>query len=646
MAVEDLFNKANKMFAEKNYLGGLEVYKEIFLKFPKNIRLFDEVKKKEKKYKKPIFQSYSQLEIEEFFNVQNTDHISSVLKKLTNNFNQNSNDVLTISFLGNFHGLNKEFKKAIYFQKLAIQKAPFERVFYINLSETFRKCDQLDQSLSMLYFAKILSSKDNLINHKLAKLNTILKDFAKADLIYANLIKQKNINKDIILSYCDNLIKFQKENEAIFFIEKFGKNISKDDVFQSVIGLAYYKKKEFDKAKKYLLNSISLNKRNSNTFTLLGDCYAAVGDAENAEINYKNSLNISPYNKMALNNLASLSFFKGNFEEAKKIYKLSISKNENNYNAKYYLAQCYLAQCDFILGWENFQYRWLANEFSSKKLKTNLPKFKLNIGKKNVLLWSEQGIGDQILFLRFLRDLEPFVRNLYINIDSRLHQIINRMYPQIIFLTKNNSDKNYNIDCQIPLGDLGVFFVKNSLDLIKHNPGYITSDFDLTKKLKNNLKTKNKYICGLSWISKNDNIGLNKSVSLDILKPILSIKNIEFVDIQYNDTSCERDKLYNENGIKINKIESIDNFNDLNGLTSLIDICDFVITVSNTNAHISGALGKKTFLLLPKGKGRLWYWSSRNKKSEWYSSIEIIEQKIVGSWESVIKELGETLKDI
>ena len=90
--------------------------------------------------------------------------------------------------------------------------------------------------------------------------------------------------------------------------------------------------------------------------------------------------------------------------------------------------------------------------------------------------------------------------------------------------------------------------------------------------------------------------------------------------------------------------ESVDNFNDINALTTLIDICDFVITVSNTNAHISGALGKKTFLLLPKGKGKLWYWSSENNKSNWYPSIEVIEQSVIGSWESVIHNLTETLK--
>ena len=77
----------------------------------------------------------------------------------------------------------------------------------------------------------------------------------------------------------------------------------------------------------------------------------------------------------------------------------------------------------------------------------------------------------------------------------------------------------------------------------------------------------------------------------------------------------------------------------------MIDICDFIITVSNTNAHLSGALGKKTYLLLPKGKGRLWYWSSENNKSNWYPSIEILQQNVVGSWTSVINDLRKTLEE-
>ena len=73
-------------------------------------------------------------------------------------------------------------------------------------------------------------------------------------------------------------------------------------------------------------------------------------------------------------------------------------------------------------------------------------------------------------------------------------------------------------------------------------------------------------------------------------------------------------------------------------------MCDFVITVSNTNAHISGALGKKTFLLLPKGRGRLWYWTSKNSVSNWYPTIEVIEQFVVGSWETAINKFSIKLK--
>ena len=149
----------------------------------------------------------------------------------------------------------------------------------------------------------------------------------------------------------------------------------------------------------------------------------------------------------------------------------------------------------------------------------------------------------------------------------------------------------------------------------------------------------------MSWISKNEDIGEKKSISLEILKPILSMENIEFLDLQYNDTNDERDRFFKNTGIKINKIEHIDNFNDLNGLTSLIDLCDFVITVSNTNAHISGALGKDTILLLPKGKGKLWYWSKHKDRCFWYNSIQIIEQKNIDSWDYPIEKLKKIIKE-
>jgi hypothetical protein len=326
-----------------------------------------------------------------------------------------------------------------------------------------------------------------------------------------------------------------------------------------------------------------------------------------------------------------------------RLYDLSLTINKNNSNTRYYLSLCQLAQSNYKEGWLNFSYRWLADRFNSVKLKSSLPKFKLDQNKNNLLLWGEQGLGDQILFLRFIEDIKPLVNNLYINIDKRLHSIIKRLCPEIILF---NKDLHLNLDSQLSLGDLPSLFVKNSSYFLNHKDYYLSSDLNIKKKLEINVKSKNKFLCGISWASNADEIGINKSITLETLKPVLKIENVEFVDLQYTETSIERESFYNENNIKIKKIENIDNFNDLNGLISLIDVCDFVITISNTNAHFAGSLGKKTFLLLPKGKGRLWYWISNKGRSVWYPEIDVIEQEQVGDWQPVIKKLQKKVRAI
>ena len=94
-----------------------------------------------------------------------------------------------------------------------------------------------------------------------------------------------------------------------------------------------------------------------------------------------------------------------------------------------------------------------------------------------------------------------------------------------------------------------------------------------------------------------------------------------------------------------NKADDIDHWNNVDGVVSLIDTCDFIITISNSNAHFAGALGKETYLLLPNGKGRLWYWMHENNMSIWYPSIQVIEQQETGSWDEVIKRLEKNLKE-
>ena len=644
MSINLLFQKTNSCFVKNKQVEGLNILKNILFQYPNNPRLFDETNKIIKKYKKQILPTFSEKEIQEFFKMHHNGQTDILINNLISIYKNDKDNILLISLIGTFYALNQDYDNALIFQKLAIEKSVLEVSFYLNLYETLNRTDRLSDALSILFYAKTLSLRDKAIDYKLAKLHTKLKNYMAADVIYKNLIRDKNTEKEVLHSYCHNLIFLEKENEAISFLEKLENFDKKNYIIFSLLGLAFFKLKNFDLAVKHYIQAININKNSEEIFSNLGNCYLEMNMTEQAIDCYNNSLKIKPNNKSALNNLASLSYFNNDIKEAEKLYSLSIKFNENNYEAKYLLAQCQLYQLNFEKGWSNFNFRWLSKNFESIKLKTNLSKYSLDSLNKNLILWSEQGIGDQVLFIRFLEDLIPKVNDLYLQIDKRLHPIIKRIYPNIKFYNKNNLLDNTNINSQLPLGDLGSLFVKSKSYFNKKNKNYITSDIEKNKYLKSKLNSKYKYICGLSWISKNKNIGSSKSLALETLKPILSISNITFLDLQYNDTKKEREDFYDNNGIQIHKIKEIDNFNDINGMTSLIDICDFVITVSNSNAHLSGALGKETFLLLPKGKGKLWYWTSQKQKSIWYPSVEVIEQEISGSWDKALTELRNIIK--
>ncbi|MDP3700020.1 MAG: hypothetical protein Q8R72_03855 [Hylemonella sp.] len=130
---------------------------------------------------------------------------------------------------------------------------------------------------------------------------------------------------------------------------------------------------------------------------------------------------------------------------------------------------------------------------------------------------------------------------------------------------------------------------------------YLVTDPAHTAALRQKITQPGKRVVGVSWSSSGKSIGLEP-----MLLPLAS-EPLHFVNLQHGDTAAERKALQALHGITVQNVDEVDNFNDIDGLAALIDACDIVITTSNTTAHLAGALGKETLLLLPLGKGKLWY---------------------------------------
>jgi len=401
-----------------------------------------------------------------------------------------------------------------------------------------------------------------------------------------------------------------------------------------------------------LLRAIA-EKRNCDEmiFFNLGNLLQSKGEHEDAIKQYKKSLNIDPAHVKTLVNMASSLKQLGYRKEATNLLEQALKIDPQHPEANHNLALTKLSQGDFGLAVsEAYEYRFRLNAPISIQPAPTLRRWSgESLDARRILVRAEQGIGDEVLYSRFLESLSKehgHSAKISASADKRLHEIFVASFPGINFIDRNSKIDCNSYDLEIPLASLPMIFLKDVNDLKMHPPHLILpSHTENPAPKKNQTKTNEPKVCGISWKSSNKEIGKAKSLALETFVPILCRKNIEFVNLQYGETLKEIEKLKKETGLAIVDKKNIDKKNDIRKLLILIDSCDFVITTSNATAHFAGALNKETYLLVPENNGKLWYWHHRstNNHSLWYPSVKIFDQSPGGSWSEAIEKISDLI---
>jgi hypothetical protein len=403
---------------------------------------------------------------------------------------------------------------------------------------------------------------------------------------------------------------------------------------------------KFDLAIDSYRKEISLNPNYPDVLNDLGILYFIKDEFDKAIDAYDKAVKLDSSYADPYQNKAMIYVRQKKFDEAKKLLGLAIKLKPNNYEAIAVLANLKKHICEFDDAWQFYQYRFEL-ELKDEKKFFNKPLWTDQlIENKRIYLYGEQGIGDQIIFGTMFREAFETQNNFIVSIDERLISIFNRSFSQyknVSFISKSSEVNESLFDIQLAIGDLGKFFRKSKNDFKAIAPYYLLSNEVKRSALRDQFIARKKITCGMAWKSASNKIGSDKSLNLRELAPILNLRDISFVDLQYGDTLEERETLKRESGINISKVEDIDNFTDIDGLASLIDACDFIVTISNVTAHIAGALGKKVFLMAPYSRGRCWYWHDGLKQSLWYPSIQIFTQTKAGDWSVPISEIKEEI---
>ncbi len=360
--------------------------------------------------------------------------------------------------------------------------------------------------------------------------------------------------------------------------------------------------------------------------------------------NYTDALTVSGLAWQALGDKARALQF---FDEALGI-------NPQAADAHYNRALLLLATGHLGEGWQDYAWRlrWdmAIRRGQSRAVGQIAPEWDGGLINGPLLVVPEQGLGDQIFYAGMLGDLQRQLPGSTVCLEPRMIPLLDRSFKQLLFISPELIDEAACIAerryaAQIHIGSLGQFFRKDAQDMANVQQAYLKADPEKTSAFRKRLSNKDKIICGLSWHSKNDEFGRDKSLSLESLVPLLKSSSAEFIDLQYGDTSAERADLQSTHHLWVNKLEDVDSFHDIDTLAALISACDIIITVSNTTAHLAAALGKPVIVMLPESPSLFWYWHIDRTDSPWYPSAVLLRQTQAGDWAEVIATASAALTE-
>ena len=334
------------------------------------------------------------------------------------------------------------------------------------------------------------------------------------------------------------------------------------------------------------------------------------------------------------------------WDEAMKDFELSLRMKPDSADANWTVGLITLQMGDFEKGWKGYEARWNSDAFKSPRLKTKLPRWEPDKGYESVLIWCEQGIGDQIIYGSLLPALQKITPNVTVMIDPRLMGLFRRGMPGIKFVKHDEKIKTSDYQSQLPIGSLGSAFIHSFDDVAKHRAvNYLKADPHRTKSVKQGLDVnEGDFVIGLSWASTAPRIGVHKSVPLEKLEPMFDLPNVKVISLQYGEPKNQVEEFQKKTGKKIQQ-SFVNNFFDLEGVASMMDLCDVVVSCSNANVHLAGAMGKPVLVF---DANKLWYWNCKEgNRSTWYPSVQLFPRKdMISPWDDQVELVMKALKEL
>lgn len=404
---------------------------------------------------------------------------------------------------------------------------------------------------------------------------------------------------------------------------------------------------DMDNAIKYLDRAVDIDPNNWSIWGMYSPIYTRFGRYDLGLPTVDKALELGGDKEKLLFNKAVCLDGVGKHEEANQIYKDLIAISPEHVAAHCNMASNLLLLEQYEEGWKEFEWRFHIDNAPLRGFMNALPKkiplwdgSKLN--GERVLLFIEQGVGDQIQFLRYIPFVNEMGGKVLLPCFKNMEKLLKSVQGVDLLATYDENayiDPSIEYDYMCSILSLPHLMKKYE---IPWNGPYLCPEVE-SDELFDMTPYENKLKVGIAWcgntIHKNDHM---RSCHLKYFKNLM-MPEVQLFSLQKG--KSERDWPsgpvdLREGSEEIEFVDWSDKFTDFNITANLIQKLDLVITVDTSIAHLAGALGKKVWLLV--GLRPDWRWGNTNPGTPWYPNTRIFR----GSWESKFAQASQELKKL
>lgn len=409
-------------------------------------------------------------------------------------------------------------------------------------------------------------------------------------------------------------------------------------------GVILMEMEEPEAAEAQFKKTIALAPEKIEPYVNIAKLYVYREDFQGAIDWFEKALAINPEHAELHNHLAIFLREAGRPDLALPHHLSALAQSPGNVEMRYYLGITQFALGQIHDAYQNWELRWSRREGGTKS-DLPIPEWTGTPATgRSLLIYREQGIGDEIIFATCLPDvIHRFEHILYV-CHSKLKPLFARSFPQIEFRSGEDALTEADVaalDWQIAIGSLPLI-VRPDISSFPHRQQLLVPNpFAVEKFCAALLPKRDVLTIGIAWRS--GMLSLNRRALYPYLgfwQALFDIPGITWVNLQYGDVKEELHKAEQQFGVSIVNFEEVDHFNDLDTSAALMKACDMVIGPDTSTTQLAAAVGTPTIRIYSGCD----YFCLGTGHYPWFPSLITIPRQFGEAWSGPIQRTADIVR--